>query len=131
MLVRFFMAIGAGLLVGGILYEGLLTIHHLFFPDHALVEAMIDDLAFSIDRALILSGYWAVGASASSLVATGIAGNRWAGPLAAGCWLIPLALLIGLSQQPAIRLILAFSIVTLAGLISLRINRAESGGRAT
>jgi len=130
MLVRFFMAIVAGLLVGGILYEGLLTIYSLFFPDHALLDSMIDDLSFSIDKALILTSFWAIGASASSLVATGLAGSRWAGALAAACWLIPLVLLIGLSQQPAIRLTLAFSIVILAALITVRINGTESGRAA-
>jgi len=130
MLVRFFMAIAAGLLVGGILYEGLLTVSSLFFPDHALLESMIDDRSFPVDKALILTCYWAIGASASSLVATGLAGSRWAGALAAACWLIPLALLIGLSQQPAIRLTLAFSISILAGLITLRINGTASGKTA-
>jgi hypothetical protein len=130
MLVRFFMAIAAGLLVGGILYEGLLSIYSLFFPDHALLESMLDDLSFSVDKALILTCFWAIGASASSLVATGLGESRWAGALAAACWVIPLGLLIGLSQQPAVRLTLALSIAILAGLICLRINGMASGRAA-
>jgi len=122
MLVRFFIAIAVGLLVGLVLYEGVLTAHGLFSSGDTPLESMIDGATLSITQALILSFYWILGASASALMAAGLARSRWAGAMAAFCWTLPLALLIGLSQQSLIFLTLALSISVLAALLGLRLS---------
>ena len=120
MLVRFFSAVGIGLLVGGVVYEGALAAHNLFFPDHDLLQSIINGATFSAGKAFVLTCYWTMGVTASALMSTGLARTRWAGLLSAACWLLPLCLLLGLSQQSFIRVALPFSIVILAWLISLR-----------
>ncbi len=125
MLVRFLFAILLGMLIGIILCEGLMAGHALFLPDHALLASLADAQELSAGQALILSAYWTVGASASALMATGLAQSRLAGAVCALLWMIPIVLLLGLSQQPAFLLSLAFSIGTLAWLLSQRLIQLE------
>lgn len=125
MLIRFFIAIALGLLIGVVLYEGLLALLALLLPGGSIVKPMLEDGSLSLGKAVILVCSWTLGASASALVAAGLARNRWAGALAAACWILPMSLLIGLAHQPAIRLSLALSIATLAALISLRFSSLD------
>jgi hypothetical protein len=131
MLIRFFTSVAAGLVVGGILYEGALTAYGLFFPGSHLLEALHEGPALSVGQALVLVVFWALGASASALLAAGMAGNRWAGLLAASCWIIPIYLLMKLGEQPPAYLSLAFSITALAGAISVRLIDTSTAERPT
>jgi hypothetical protein len=131
MLVRFFIAIAAGLLVGVIIYEGLLQVHGLFVSGPTPLDPLIAGEPLTLRTTLTLTCFWTLGASASSLMAGWMATHRGAGLLAAACWVMPLGLLIGLSERPAAFLSLALSIPVLAALISDRLGPERSGRTRT
>jgi len=120
MVVRFLIAVLSGMLVGVVLYEGLLAAHGLFFTARVPIAVVAGDHAHAVVN-LNIAFYWALGASASTLMATGIAQNRLAGTLCALCWMLALLLKIGLNTQSMALLSLALSISALAWLISLRL----------
>ena len=120
MVVRFLISVFSGMLVGVVLYEGLLAAHGLFFTAKLPIALLAGDHA-NVSVNINIAVYWALGASASTLLATGLAQNQLAGTLCALFWMLALLLKIGLNTQSISLLSLALSISALAWLISLRL----------
>jgi hypothetical protein len=120
MILRYLMAVLSGMLVGIVLYEGLLAVLTLLWPGFDPIAELYSTAPLQTTDALLLSLFWALGASASSMMASGLARARSAGALCAGLWLLSIALLIGLTRQPASMLGVPVSIGLLAWLLSVR-----------
>jgi hypothetical protein len=125
MILRYLMAVLSGMLVGTILYEGLLAAQALLWPGLDPIAELISAAPLKPAAALVISLFWASGASASALMASGLARSRSAGALCAGLWLLSIALLIGLTRQPVPMFAVAAAVGLLAWLLSVRFIRVR------
>jgi len=120
MILRYLVAVLSGMLVGIVLYEGLLAAQSLLWPGLDPIAELHSSAPLETPTALLISLFWALGASASSMMASGLARSRSAGAVCAGLWILSIALMIGLTRQPVSMFGVPVSIGLLAWLLSVR-----------
>ncbi len=96
MIMRFLAALVAGLLVGGVVFEALLTGFQLLTPDTDINASLTRGQGLAYLPAVALTIFWGLAATVSAAMAAAIARLSLAGWLAGALWCVPALLVTGL-----------------------------------
>ncbi len=119
-MVKLLASVLAGLAVGGIIHEAILSGHDFLRPGMPLSPSWPPFSLSWVDHSIRIC-LWLLAVVASALMASGLAGTHKAGWISALVWLLPIGLISGLSGE-GLWLLVAGALTCLTGaLIAQRV----------